>query len=39
MAHVMSSDGTQAMVYHVNHPRQEPCAVIPLAGICAGAAG
>ncbi|MDP3842909.1 MAG: group II intron reverse transcriptase/maturase [Oxalobacteraceae bacterium] len=22
--------------FHVNHPRQEPCAVIPLAGICAG---
>lgn len=22
--------------FRVNHPRQEPCAVVPLAGICAG---
>lgn len=25
--------------FRVKHPRQEPCAVIPLAGICAGAGG
>lgn len=25
--------------FYVNHPRQEPCAVIPLAGICAGGRG
>ena len=25
--------------FHVKHPRQEPCAVIPLAGICAGDRG
>jgi len=25
--------------FHVTHPRQEPCAVIPLAGICAGGRG
>ena len=25
--------------FRVNHPRQEPCAVIPLAGICAGGGG
>ena len=25
--------------FRVTHPRQEPCAVIPLAGICAGGRG
>ena len=25
--------------FRANHPRQEPCAVIPLAGICAGGRG
>ena len=25
--------------FRVKHPRQEPCAVIPLAGICAGGRG
>jgi hypothetical protein len=25
--------------FNVTHPRQEPCAVMPLAGICAGGRG
>jgi len=29
----------QTMMYRGIHPRQEPCAVVPLAGICAGGRG
>ena len=29
----------RTMKCHVINPRQEPCAVIPLAGICAGGVG